>query len=91
MPKYYRYLTEKKRSGEVRVSSSQMSKDMGLNASQIRRDLNVFGGFGQQGYGYSVERLLSEIEAILGLNKRHDAIIVGSGPYRHGVGGIQKF
>ena len=91
MPKYYRYLTEKKRSREVRVSSSQMSKDMGLNASQIRRDLNVFGGFGQQGYGYSVERLLSEIETILGLDKRHDAIIVGAGHIGTALAGYKNF
>ena len=53
LPKYYRYLSELEAKGTQRVSSSKMSSDMGLNASQIRRDLNCFGGFGQQGYGVS--------------------------------------
>lgn len=79
MPKYYRYLTELELAGEVRISSSKMSRDLGLNASQIRRDLNCFGGFGQQGYGYSVEKLRREIARILGLDKQYNAVIVGAG------------
>ncbi len=91
MPKYYRYLTGKKDAGEIRVSSSQMSTDMGLNASQIRRDLNVFGEFGQQGYGYNVERLLGEIEAILGLDKGHNAVIVGAGNIGTALAGYKNY
>lgn len=70
LPRYYRYLEELERDGETRVSSAKMSRDMGLNASQIRRDLNCFGGFGQQGYGYSVSKLKGEIAQILGIVKK---------------------
>ena len=79
LPKYYRYLTELESLGTERVSSSKMSKDMNLNASQIRRDLNCFGGFGQQGYGYQVAKLKKEIMKILGIGRRHTAVVVGAG------------
>lgn len=85
LPKYYRYLRDCERNGEARVSSAKMSKDMGLNASQIRRDLNCFGGFGQQGYGYSVPRLKSEIARILGLHKQYNMIIIGAGNMGHAL------
>ena len=78
LPKYYRYLSELETGGEVRVSSSKMSLDLGFNASQIRRDLNCFGGFGQQGYGYSVEKLRMEIGRILGLDKTYNVVIAGA-------------
>ena len=79
LPKYYRYLSEIEAIGTERISSSRMSKEMNLNASQIRRDLNCFGGFGQQGYGYQVARLKKEIMKILGIGKNYNAIIVGAG------------
>ena len=79
LPKYYRYLSELEAAGIERVSSSRMSTDMNLNASQIRRDLNCFGGFGQQGYGYQVSRLKQEIMKILGIGSSYKAIIVGAG------------
>jgi len=79
LPKYYRYLSELEAAGIERVSSSRMSKDMNLNASQIRRDLNCFGGFGQQGYGYQVSRLRIEIMRILGIGVPHNMIILGAG------------
>lgn len=79
LPKYYRYLSELEAYGTEKVSSSRMSKDMNLNASQIRRDLNCFGGFGQQGYGYSVSRLKQEIMRILGIGSVHKAVIIGAG------------
>ena len=90
LPKYYRYLSELEAAGIERVSSSRMSTDMNLNASQIRRDLNCFGGFGQQGYGYQVSRLKQEIMKILGIGSSYQAVIVGAGnigqallKYRH--------
>jgi redox-sensing transcriptional repressor len=90
LPKYYRYLSELETAGIERVSSSRMSIDMNLNASQIRRDLNCFGGFGQQGYGYQVGRLKQEIMKILGIGSLYKAVIVGAGnigqallKYRH--------
>lgn len=79
LPKYYRYLSELEAKGVQRVSSSKMSADMGLNASQIRRDLNCFGGFGQQGYGYQVDNLKNEIKKILGIGKKYTAVVVGAG------------
>ena len=79
LPKYYRYLDELHASGEVRISSGSLAKELGLTASQIRQDLNCFGGFGQQGYGYNVENLRNQIAAILGLNKQNRAILLGVG------------
>lgn len=90
LPKYYRYLSELEAAGIERVSSSRLSEDMGFNASQIRRDFNCFGGFGQQGYGYQVKRLKQEIKKILGIGINYKAVIIGAGnigqalvKYRH--------
>ena len=69
LPKYYRYLQEMDRIGIQRISSKELSKRMGLTASQIRQDFNCFGGFGQQGYGYNVSELYQQIKRILGLNR----------------------
>lgn len=79
LPRYYRYLGELLEHGEERISSNDLSKRMKVTASQIRQDLNNFGGFGQQGYGYNVKYLYAEIGKILGLNKNHDIIIIGAG------------
>ena len=77
--RYYRYLGELMESGVERISSGELSTRMSVTASQIRQDLNNFGGFGQQGYGYNVKYLYEEIGKILGLDKRHNMIIVGGG------------
>lgn len=79
LPKYYRYLRDMEKSGVQRISSKELSKRMGLTASQIRQDFNCFGGFGQQGYGYHVSELCGEIRKILGLHKNYKVIIVGAG------------
>ncbi len=79
LPRYYRFLGELKESGFTRISSRELSEKMGLTASQIRQDLNCFGGFGQQGYGYNVEILQSEIAAILGLDTIKSIILIGVG------------
>lgn len=79
LPRYYRHLDELLRAGTVRISSSSLAKSMGLTASQIRQDLSCFGGFGQQGYGYNVERLRFEVAEILGMNRNHTAVILGAG------------
>src|SRR5574344_3162614 len=79
LPRYFRYLGELKDEGVERISSQDLSKLMKVTASQIRQDFNNFGGFGQQGYGYNVEYLYSEIGKILGLNKEHHLIIIGAG------------
>ena len=75
LPRYYRYLGEIKESGIQRISSNELSNRMKVTASQIRQDLNNFGGFGQQGYGYNVEYLYEEI----GIDKTHSMVIVGAG------------
>lgn len=79
LPRYYRFLGELLDKGVTRISSKQLSDKMGFTASQIRQDLNCFGGFGQQGYGYSVESLYQEIGNILGLNHSYKAILIGAG------------
>lgn len=79
LPRYYRFLGDLKASGMTRISSRELSERMGLTASQIRQDLNCFGGFGQQGYGYNIELLQSEIGHILGLDTPKTAIIIGIG------------
>lgn len=79
LPRYYRYLGELTDAGVERISSNDLSKKMNVTASQIRQDLNNFGGFGQQGYGYNVKYLRTEIGKILGLNQNHNMIIIGAG------------
>ena len=79
MPRYYRYLGELLEQGVERISSNDLSNLMNVTASQIRQDLNNFGGFGQQGYGYNVQFLYDEIGKILGLDKTHNVIIIGAG------------
>lgn len=79
LPRYYRFLKELLAAGTVRISSGDLSARMGITASQIRQDLNCFGGFGQQGYGYNVKDLYEEIGKILGLDKRRKAILLGAG------------
>lgn len=79
LPRYRRYLKELQKKGVDKISSNEFSNLIGYTASQIRQDLNNFGGFGQQGYGYNVADLYNEISAILGLDRQYKLIIVGSG------------
>ena len=79
LPRYYRFLGELKNQGVTRISSRELSEKMGLTASQIRQDLNCFGGFGQQGYGYNINLLEEEIAKILGLDVPKNAILIGMG------------
>lgn len=79
LPRYYRYLGDLLEAGVERISSSDLSQKMHVTASQIRQDLNNFGGFGQQGYGYNVKYLYTEIGKILGLDRSHNFIIIGAG------------
>ena len=79
LPRYYRHLGELKAKGKVRISSVELSKKLGFTASQIRQDLNCFGGFGQQGYGYNIEQLHYEIGNILGFSNRKKTILIGAG------------
>ncbi len=79
LPRYHRYLDELMEAGVERISSNELSRRMHVTASQIRQDLNNFGGFGQQGYGYNVEYLYKEISKILGLDQIQNMIIIGGG------------
>lgn len=79
LPRYYRYLEDLMDQGIDRISSSDLSRRMHLTASQIRQDLNNFGGFGQQGYGYNVKNLHEEIAKILNIDREHSMIIIGAG------------
>ena len=79
LPRYYRFVCELFDNGETRISSGKLAELMNVTASQIRQDFNCFGGFGQQGYGYSVSYLKEEIEKILGLKKMNNTIILGAG------------
>ncbi len=79
LPRYYRYLGELADEGVSRISSRELSELMHVTASQIRQDLNHFGGFGQQGYGYNVRNLYDEIGKILGLDKNHKLVVIGAG------------
>lgn len=79
LPRYYRYLRELIEEGTERISSEELSRLMKATASQIRQDLNHFGGFGQQGYGYNVKSLYNEIGKILGVEEAHNLIVVGAG------------
>lgn len=91
LPRYYRFLCELKNAGTVRISSNELSEKMGLTASQIRQDFNCFGGFGQQGYGYSVEQLKSEMAKILGLSTLKNAILIGAGNLGRAIASQMNF
>ncbi len=91
LPKYYRYLGELNSKGIDRISSKDLSELMGFTASQIRQDLNNFGGFGQQGYGYNVENLMSEIAKLLGLENNYKAVVIGLGNLGQGLANYETF
>ena len=91
LPRYYRYLGELLSTGVDRISSSDFSKLMGVTASQIRQDLNNFGGFGQQGYGYNVKNLYEEIGKILGIDRVHNIIVIGAGNFGKARAGYSDF
>ena len=81
LPRYYRFLSELEEQHTERISSNKLAQIMNVTASQVRQDLNCFGGFGQQGYGYSVSQLKEEISNILGLNHGYKAILIGAGNF----------
>ncbi len=91
MPRYYRYLGELLDEGVERISSNDLSRRMKVTASQIRQDLNNFGGFGQQGYGYNVQYLYEEIGKIMGLDTEHRIIIIGAGNLGQALANYVKF
>lgn len=91
LPRYYRFLYDLKENGVTRISSRELAQRMGLTASQIRQDLNCFGGFGQQGYGYMVEQLYTEIGKILGVDCLSDTVLIGAGNMGRAVANHMNF
>lgn len=91
LPKYYRYLRELDKNEVDRISSKELSEKIGFTASQIRQDLNCFGDFGQQGYGYNVKELLYQISVILGLNKEYNTVIIGAGNIGQAIANYNSF
>lgn len=91
LPIYYRYLNELLQKNVNRISSKELSNITGFTASQIRQDLNNFGGFGQQGYGYNVEELYNEIGKILGLDQKYNVVLTGAGNLGHAIAIYQGF
>ena len=91
LPRYYRYLGELLGDGVERISSNELSQRMHVTASQIRQDLNNFGGFGQQGYGYNVKHLYAEIAKILGIDRQHNLVIIGAGNLGQAIANYANF
>lgn len=91
LPKYYRYLGELMRNEVDRISSKELGEKIGFTASQIRQDLNCFGDFGQQGYGYNVTELYNQIKSILGLDRGYKAALVGAGNIGQAVSNYSRF
>lgn len=91
LPKYHRYLKELMRNEVDRISSKELGEKIGFTASQIRQDLNNFGDFGQQGYGYNVKELYNQISLILGLDRDYKAVIVGAGNIGQAIANYSRF
>lgn len=91
LPKYHRYLEELMKNEVDRISSKELGEKIGFTASQIRQDLNCFGDFGQQGYGYNVKELYTQISAILGLDRGYEAALVGAGNIGQAVSNYSRF
>ena len=87
LPKYYRYVSDMKKNGVTKVSSSELARVMGTTASQVRQDFNCFGGFGQQGIGYQIDVLLEEISKLLFSEKKLDTVLIGTGRLGRAISG----
>ena len=91
LPRYHRYLGDLLRAGKLRISSAELARIMGVTASQIRQDLNCFGGFGQQGYGYNIKFLHGKISELLGVNEGFGAVIIGAGNLGRALAATRMF
>ena len=91
LPKYHRYLNELMKNDVDRISSKELGEKIGFTASQIRQDLNNFGDFGQQGYGYNVKELYKQISLILGLDKEYTGVIIGAGNLGQAIANYNRF
>ena len=91
LPRYHRCLGDLIRAGKLRISSAELASIMGVTASQIRQDLNCFGGFGQQGYGYNIKFLYNKISELLGVNEGYNAVIIGAGKLGRALAATHMF
>lgn len=91
LPRYHRYLGDLLAEGKLRISSQELSEIMNVTASQIRQDLNCFGGFGQQGYGYNIKYLYGKISELLGVTEGYSAVIVGAGNLGRALAATRMF
>ena len=91
LPRYYRYLEYLRNNGINKVSSGRLAEMLDITASQVRQDFANFGGFGQQGYGYDVDKLLKEFASIIGLDCPHNLIIIGAGNMGRALSGYTGF
>lgn len=91
LPKYHRYLNELMKNDVDRISSKELGEKIGFTASQIRQDLNCFGDFGQQGYGYNVRELFTQINSILGLDNEYNAVLIGAGNIGQAIANYTRF
>ena len=91
LPRYHRYLGDLLAEGRLRISSAELSRMMKVTASQIRQDLNCFGGFGQQGYGYNIKYLYGKISELLGVTEGYSAVIVGAGNLGRALAATRMF
>ena len=91
LPRYHRYLGDLLLDGRMRISSAELSRIMNVTASQIRQDLNCFGGFGQQGYGYNIKYLHGKISELLGVNQGYTAVIAGAGNLGRALAATRMF
>ncbi len=91
LPRYHRCLAELIKDGKMRISSADFSALMGVTASQVRQDLNCFGGFGQQGYGYNTRFLYNKISELLGVNEGYNAVIIGAGKLGRALAATHMF
>lgn len=91
LPKYHRCLDELLKTGRLRISSAELSEIMDMTASQLRQDLNYFGGFGQQGYGYNIKFLYTKISELLGVKEGYNAVIIGAGKLGQALAATSMF
>ena len=91
LPRYHRYLGDLLSGGRLRISSAELSEIMNVTASQIRQDLNCFGGFGQQGYGYNIKYLYDKISELLGVTQGYTAVIAGAGNLGRALASTRMF
>jgi redox-sensing transcriptional repressor len=91
LSRYLQVLSQARKMGKDRISSQEISEYTNINATQIRRDLSMFGKFGKRGVGYRTDALLEEIRKILRTQGQHNIALVGSGRLGSAIAGSPIF